>query len=86
MKKKHIFSNYPVKGSETYECVKNSGGETQCKEEQKKQNNAQPTIVKIIQNLSEIATTIAKSIETTSIMSANQTTILSITNTDTETS
>ena len=47
MKKKHVFSNYQVKDSETYECVENSGWETQFKEEQKK-NNAQTTIVKVL--------------------------------------
>ena len=103
---------YPVEDSENYECVENSEGEFACKEE-KKQNNAETTIVKLTQTLSEIATTIpkaiettsltknqtlseivstiisttiAKEIETTSITSANQTTIPSSTNTDTETS
>ena len=102
---------YPVEDSES-ECVENSEGEFACKEE-KKQNNAETTIVKLTQTLSEIATTIPKAIETTSltknqtlseivstiisttiakenettsITSANQTTIPSSTNTDTETS
>ena len=62
---------YPVKDSENYECVKNSGGDPPCKEE-KKQNNAETTIVKLTQTLSEIATTIPKAIETTSL-TKNQT-------------
>ena len=44
--------------------------ETPYKEEPKKQNNVQNTIVKVTQTLSEISTTIAKEIETTSIISA----------------
>ena len=62
---------YPVEDSENYECVENSEGEFACKEE-KKQNNAETTIVKLTQTLSEIATTIPKAIETTSL-TKNQT-------------
>ena len=62
---------YPVTDSENYECVQNSEGDPPCKEE-KKQNNAETTIVKLTQTLSEIATTIPKAIETTSL-TKNQT-------------
>ena len=57
--------------SENYECVQNSEGDPPCKE-QKKENNAETTIVKLTQTLSEIATTIPKAIETTSL-TKNQT-------------
>ena len=62
---------YPVTDSENYECVQNSEGDPPCKE-QKKENNAETTIVKLTQTLSEIATTIPKAIETTSL-TKNQT-------------
>ena len=62
---------YPVTDSENYECVKNSEGEFACKEEAKS-TNAQTTIVKLTQTLSEIATTVPKAIETTSL-TKNQT-------------
>ena len=62
---------YPVTDSENYECVQNSEGDPPCKE-QKKENNAETTIVKLTQTLSEIATTVPKAIETTSL-TKNQT-------------